>query len=56
MESKYNNHPNNTVHHDKCIAFLNISEKIRYVGIINRFGRTLSGKLRKNLKPLLSPE
>ena len=56
MENKYNNHPSRSVYHDKCIAFLNISEKIRYVGIINRFGRTLSGKLRKNVKPLLSPE
>jgi hypothetical protein len=56
MESKYNNHSSKSVYHDKCIAFLNISEKIRYIGIINRFGRTLSGKLRKNVKPLLSPE
>ena len=56
MESKYNNHTSKSVYHDKCIAFLNISEKIRYVGIINRFGRTLSGKLRKDVKPFLSPE
>lgn len=56
MENKNNNKPSKSVYHDKCIAFLNISEKIRYVGIINRFGRTLSGKLRKNVKPLLSPE
>jgi hypothetical protein len=56
MENKYNNHPSKSVYHDKSIAFLNISEKIRYVGIINKFGRTLSGKLRKNIKPLLSPE
>lgn len=41
---------------EKCIAFLNISEKIRYIGIINKFGRTLAGKLRKNTKPLLSPD
>jgi hypothetical protein len=56
MENKYNNNLSKSVYHDKCIAFLNVSEKIRYVGIINRFGRTLSGKLRKNVKPLLSPE
>jgi hypothetical protein len=56
MENKYNNKSSKSVYHDKCIAFLNVSEKIRYVGIINRFGRTLSGKLRKNVKPLLSPE
>ena len=56
MENKYNNHPSKSVYHEKCIAFLNISEKIRYVGIINRFGRTVSGKLRKTIKPLLSPD
>lgn len=56
MENKYNNHPSKSVYHEKCIAFLNISEKIRYVGIINRFGRTVSGKLRKTVKPLLSPD
>ena len=56
MENKYNSNPSKSVYHDKCLAFLNSSEKIRYVGIINRFGRTLSGKLRKNVKPLLSPE
>jgi len=56
MENKYTNHPSKSVYHDRCVAFLNISEKIRYIGIINRFGRTLSGKLRKNVKPLLSPE
>jgi len=56
MENKYNNHPGKSVYHEKCIAFMNISEKIRYVGIINRFGRTVSGKLRKTIKPLLSPD
>ena len=55
MENKYTSHSNKSVYHEKCIAFLNISEKIRYVGIINRFGRTVSGKLRQNVKPLLSP-
>ena len=40
----------------KCIEFLSISDKIRYVGILNKFGRTISGKLRKNTKPLLSPD
>ena len=56
MENKYTSDPSKSVYHDRCAAFLNISEKIRYVGVINRFGRTLSGKLRKNIKPLLSPE
>ena len=40
----------------KCVDFLNISDKIRYVGILNKFGRTIAGKLRKETKPLLSPE
>ncbi|HYF99445.1 MAG TPA: hypothetical protein VD815_05095 [Candidatus Saccharimonadales bacterium] len=41
---------------NKCIEVLNISEKIRYIGILNKFGRTISGKLRKNTQPLLSPD
>lgn len=41
---------------NKCLELMNISEKIRYVGIINRFGRTVAGKLRNNIRPLLSPE
>lgn len=41
---------------NKCMEIINISEKIRYVGVINRFGRTVAGKLRKNITPLLSPE
>ena len=41
---------------NKCMEFLNISDKIRYIGIINRFGRTVSGKLRKGIRPLLSSD
>lgn len=41
---------------NKCLEILNISEKIRYIGILNKFGRTISGKLRKNTQPLLSPD
>lgn len=41
---------------NKCLELMNISEKVRYVGIINRYGRTVAGKLRKNTTPLLSPE
>ncbi|MGD1835269.1 MAG: hypothetical protein ACPKPY_01690 [Nitrososphaeraceae archaeon] len=39
-----------------CEQILNLSESIRYVGIANRFGRTLAGKLRQDVKPLLKPE
>ena len=41
---------------DKCLELMNISETVRYVGIINRYGRTVAGKLRKNNTPLISPE
>ncbi len=44
------------INKEKCISFLNISEKIRYVGIINKFGRTLTGKLKSGIRPLLTPE
>jgi hypothetical protein len=45
-----------TINQEKCISILNISEKIRYVGIINRFGRTITGKLKNGIRPLLTPE
>ncbi len=44
------------INKEKCISFLNISEKIRYVGLINRFGRTITGKLKSGIRPLLTPE
>jgi hypothetical protein len=44
------------INKEKCLSFLNISEKIRYVGIINRFGRTITGKLKSGIRPLLTPE
>jgi len=39
-----------------CLSILNISPSIRYVGIINRFGRTITGKLKNGIKPILTPE
>lgn len=45
-----------TINQEKCISILNISEKIRYVGIVNRFGRTVTGKLKNGIRPLLTPE
>ncbi len=44
------------INKEKCLSVLNISEKIRYVGIINRFGRTMTGKLKSGIRPLLTPE
>jgi len=44
------------INREKCLSILNISEKIRYVGMINRFGRTITGKLKSGIRPLLTPE
>lgn len=41
---------------EKCAAILAISTSIRYVGIMNKFGRTIAGTIRKGLTPLLKPE
>lgn len=40
----------------ECNNILAISPRIRYAGIINKFGRTLAGGLRKGVIPLLKPE
>ena len=39
-----------------CRDILALSPKIRYVGIINRFGRTLAGQLRKGIVPLFKTD
>ena len=41
---------------EKCLSILKVSEKIRYVGIINKFGRTITGKLKNGIRPILTPE
>lgn len=40
----------------KCQQILNISKSIRYVGVINEYGRTLTGIIRPEIKPLLKSE
>ncbi|MHA7647255.1 hypothetical protein [Nitrosopumilus sp. S4] len=40
----------------QCQNILKISNNIRYVGIINIYGRTLTGIVRPNLNPLLKSE
>ena len=40
----------------KCKKILEISPKIRYVGITNKFGRTIAGQLRIGIVPFLKPE
>jgi hypothetical protein len=39
-----------------CMQILEISSNIRYVGITNKFGRTLAGQLRDDITPFLKPE
>jgi len=41
---------------ERCVKILSLSPKIRYAGIINNFGRTVAGKLRKGVIPLLKTE
>ena len=40
----------------QCQSIIQISNNIRYVGIINNYGRTLTGVIKPNLKPLLKSE
>ncbi len=40
----------------KCSAVLSISPRIRYVGVMNKFGRMMAGGLRKGITPMLKPE
>ena len=40
----------------KCQSILAVSENIRYAGAINSYGRTLTGIVRSNVKPLLKTE
>ncbi len=43
-------------HKEICDKILAISPKIRYVGMINKFGKTIAGDLRKGIRPLFRPE
>ncbi|HEY7507212.1 MAG TPA: DUF6659 family protein [Nitrososphaera sp.] len=56
MSSRPQANPETAKYREKCSAMLSISQRIRYAGITNRFGRTLAGSLRKGVKPLLKPE
>jgi len=40
----------------QCQNILKISTSIRYAGVINVYGRTLTGIVRPNLKPVLKSE
>jgi hypothetical protein len=41
---------------EKCRKILDLSIKLRYVGVVNKFGRTLAGQLRIGIIPLLQAD
>jgi len=43
-------------HRKQCQSILQISNSIRYAGVINAYGRTLAGIIKSDLKPLLKSE
>jgi uncharacterized protein DUF6659 len=48
--------PETQRYREKCNNILAISPNIRYAGIMNKFGRTLAGGLRKGVVPLLKQD
>jgi len=40
----------------KCQSILQLSDRIRYAGVVNAYGRTLTGIVRPNVKPMLKSE
>lgn len=48
--------PNTAKYREKCNNIIGISSRIRYTGVMNKFGRTLAGTMRKGIVPLLGPE
>jgi hypothetical protein len=48
--------PDIALYKQECAKILALSPRIRYAGIINKFGRTLAGGLRKGVIPLLKPD
>jgi len=40
----------------QCQKILQVSKSVRYAGIVNTYGRTLTGIIQPNLKPLLQSE
>ena len=45
-----------TRYRDMCKSIMNASNSIRYVGVMNMYGRTLTGIIKPELKPLLKPD
>src|SRR5215217_7520363 len=48
--------PDTPMYKQECSRILAVSPRIRYAGIINKFGRTKAGGLRKGVVPLLKPD
>lgn len=44
-----------TTYRKKCQRILLVSSSIRYVGLINEYGRTLTGIIKQGTQPLLKP-
>ena len=42
-------------HRKKCEKLLTFSKDIRYAGVFNEYGRTISGKIKLGVKPIFSP-
>ena len=40
----------------QCQKILDVSANIRYAGVVNAYGRTMTGMIKPNLKPLLQSE
>jgi hypothetical protein len=47
---------NNQMNKEKCKKIQLISPRIRYVGMINDFGRTIAGQLRSGVVPLFNTD
>ena len=45
-----------TKNRKKCEKILEISKDIRYAGVFNEYGRTISGKIKPGVKPIFSPD
>ena len=40
----------------QCQSILKLSNSVRYAGVVNAYGRTITGIVKPNLKPLLKSE
>ena len=45
-----------TQNRKKCEKILASSKNIRYAGVFNEYGRTISGKIKPGVKPIFSPD